>query len=468
MSALETKKAESAQAVFCAMADYIGRSRAREVMIEEAMTTNPRGRKQFEYFTDFLKRELKVRGAETMTGEKFLSKCWKERTKTPGCTLQEVKQLLTGKDKTSWEWYQSSCYIAVDLVEKLATKVDPDFRISQAGFQNLYYFRTDPEIMDKIDKIFAITKNAGIYKDRNQIPFGDINKWSPADIYLANEGAKKALSNFLKKYQNSKDLTFVTLNTFIREQINKGNLLPLSLKKADKTVALYKINFDRNLEVRNMNQLKVKSIGSNMSSAYRKWTAQNKQALALNIYLGGAPGFINIRHDVSGNNFLSEYSPPGKARGGKVGGTSQWIKAFEWVDPTFARSLDTKMRPSLNKFKAALKDPNYKPFHQEDMPFKPKSTSGTKSYIGAKGIESFRNERNFRIAFPRRKYDKDVYKDWFDKERRYLSATLVTNIVLDEVNTWFKKGDNAERYTRVIYEYATSRSSSSSPFVISK
>ena len=75
--------------------------------------------------------------------------------------------------------------------------------------------------------------------------FGDLNKWSPADIYYANKGVQAKFDNQLKLANNSKvPYTFVDLNLFIANEIDQGNLLPLSLKKQVKSVTIEPVNFD--------------------------------------------------------------------------------------------------------------------------------------------------------------------------------------------------------------------------------
>ena len=55
---------------------------------------------------------------------------------------------------------------------------------------------------------------------------------------------------------NKKGLTFTTLNGFIGELIESGELLPLSLKKQTNEVIIKKVNFDRTSELKEISKIK--------------------------------------------------------------------------------------------------------------------------------------------------------------------------------------------------------------------
>ena len=93
---------------------------------------------------------------------------------------------------------------------------------------------------------FKIANNNTKYNlEVMKIPkFGDPNKWSPADIYYASNKVKDSLAKHLSEAQKDKTYSFDQLNLFISKQIDSGDLLPLSLKKATTSVIIKKVNFD--------------------------------------------------------------------------------------------------------------------------------------------------------------------------------------------------------------------------------
>ena len=85
------------------------------------------------------------------------------------------------------KWYISSLQIAKKLINDI-NKIDPDFKIAQQGFNKIFYFRGDQDVMGNIEKLFKIANRSGY---NTQTKFGNINKWNPADIYLATDKAKR-------------------------------------------------------------------------------------------------------------------------------------------------------------------------------------------------------------------------------------------------------------------------------------
>jgi hypothetical protein len=160
----KTALLESAQALFCSIADYIGVKRTN-------LLFDP---KKYPDYTDF---RSQINEATLQAAHKNIE--------TPGVFLNELELFL----KKDTKWYISSLQIAKKLINDI-TKIDPDFKISAQGFQQIFYYRGDKEIMGTIEKLFKIANKSG-YKSQNK--FGNLNKWNPADIYLATKKAKKAL-----------------------------------------------------------------------------------------------------------------------------------------------------------------------------------------------------------------------------------------------------------------------------------
>ena len=190
----KTALAESSQALFCAVADFLGERKSDKLLdIKKYLT-----------FTDF-KRAV---------GEQVISKAEK-RIRTPGVTLSDIEEFLLKNN----DWYKSSSLIALKLVKDI-TGIDADFKLKQEGFQKLFYFRGDQEVMGNIEKLFKIA-NASPITVANQVKFGNVNKWSPADIYLATEKARKDIGDAALKAK-PKTYSFIDLNILTSNLIDSG------------------------------------------------------------------------------------------------------------------------------------------------------------------------------------------------------------------------------------------------------
>ena len=227
MSAIETKLAESAQAIFCSAADYLGASRSEQVLDFK---------KKYPTFGDFLKSEKK------------LLEIALDRVKVDA-KIKDVYDFLIKKN----DWYKSSIIIANKLVKDLK-EIDKDFKIAQEKYAggNMFYLRGDTEVMNTIAQLFKKANTSSITKKLVQeLPgfpgFTDINKWSPADIYFANETARQELKKQMQ-LANKSPYSFDLLNTAIKDLIDGGNLLPLSLKKTTSTASLMKVNFSEDVK----------------------------------------------------------------------------------------------------------------------------------------------------------------------------------------------------------------------------
>ena len=95
-------------------------------------------------------------------------------------------------------------------------------------------------------ELIAVSKRKSINNilsviNEGQVSFGDVNKWSPADIYLATDIARSKISKEIQKTK-PKTYSFIDLNILTSNLIDSGDLLPLSLKKTTKDVQLQKVN----------------------------------------------------------------------------------------------------------------------------------------------------------------------------------------------------------------------------------
>ena len=394
----KTALAESSQALFCAVADFLGERKSEKVFdIKKYLT-----------YTDF-KRAI---------GEGVVSKAEK-RIRTPGVSLSDIETFL-GKNN---DWYKSSVLIAFKLVKDI-TGVDADFKLKQEGFQNLFYFRGDQEVMGNIEKLFKIANKSPI-TEKNQVKFGNVNKWSPADIYLATDKARGDISKALQNAK-PKSYSFIDLNILTSNLIDSGDLLPLSLKKTTKTVQLQKVNFDKKDEIKALEKISLSPKKVTNWQPYKKVPFGTKgETRDMRAFLKNG-GEIKFRHDPSAKRFVAEFIGGGaEARGGSIGSIKLFCELFELVDKETSKKV--------------LKE------YQE----------GEKQYfIDLKLIENLRG----------------TDKKLFDHERGAISAINIINRIMPILKNWFTKTDQkkVDDFIKIIYQYITSRTPLSGKFIIAK
>ena len=394
----KTALAESSQALFCAVADFLGERKSDKLLdIKKYLT-----------FTDF-KRAV---------GEQVISKAEK-RISTPGVSLSDIEEFLLKNN----DWYKSSSLIALKLVKDI-TGIDADFKLKQEGFQKLFYFRGDQEVMGNIEKLFKIANSSPITV-ANQVKFGNVNKWSPADIYLATEKARKDIGDAVLKAK-PKTYSFIDLNILTSNLIDSGDLLPLSLKKTTKTVQLQKVNFDKKSEIKALEKVSLSPKKVTNWQPYKKVPFGTKgETRDMRAFLNNG-GEIKFRHDPSAKRFVAEFIGGGaEARGGSIGSIKLFCELFALVDKETSRQV-------LKEYQEGEK------LYFEDL----------------KLIENLRGK------------DKKL----FDFERGSISALNIINRIMPILKNWFTKTDKkkVDDFIRIIYQYITSRTPLSGKFVIAK
>lgn len=394
----KTALAESSQALFCAVADFLGERKSDKLLDVKKYLT----------FTDF-KRAV---------GEQVISKAEK-RIRTPGVSLSDIEEFLLKNN----DWYKSSSLIALKLVKDI-TGIDADFKLKQEGFQKLFYFRGDQEVMGNIEKLFKIANSSPITV-ANQVKFGNVNKWSPADIYLATEKARKDIGDAVLKAK-PKTYSFIDLNILTSNLIDSGDLLPLSLKKTTKTVQLQKVNFDKKSEIKALEKVSLSPKKVTNWQPYKKVPFGTKgETRDMRAFLNNG-GEIKFRHDPSAKRFVAEFIGGGaEARGGSIGSIKLFCELFALVDKETSRQV-------LKEYQEGEK------LYFEDL----------------KLIENLRGK------------DKKL----FDFERGSISALNIINRIMPILKNWFTKTDKkkVDDFIRIIYQYITSRTPLSGKFVIAK
>ena len=394
----KTALAESSQALFCAIADYIGTSATNKLFDV----------KKYPDYIEF-RKALGVGAYKTAL----------KRVITPGVAPTLIDKFLNENN----DWYQSSVLIGKKLINDI-TLIDPDYKIKAPGFQKLFYFRGDREVMGNIESLFKIANKSPVKK---QVKFGNVNKWSPADIYLASEKDKKIIKKTLSTAKPS-SFSFIELNILTSDLIDTGDLLPLSLKKTTKDVILQKVNFDKKAEIKMLKKISISPKRVTDWKPYKKVKyGQKTETRDMRIFLNNN-GEIKFRHDPSAKRFVAEFIGSGaEARAGSIGSIKVFCELLSFIDPTTSRKV--------------LKAYN----NAEDDYFKL-----------LKKIEFLR-----------------VDKKRFDFERGAISAITIINNIMPILKPWFKRTnakdvEQINDFIRIMYQYITSRTPLSGKFVIAK
>jgi hypothetical protein len=273
--------------------------------------------------------------------------------------------------------------------------------------------------MGNIENLF---KYANKQKYTSQAKFGNVNKWSPADIYLGSNKAKQTIRQNLIKAQNENYYDFPSLNSLVSNLIDSGDLLPLSLKKVTKTEPILQlVNFDRKEEIKVINKVKVKNVTDWKKYKKVKY-GQKAETRDMRIMLESG-GEIKLRHDPSAKRFVAEaIFSKAEARGGSIGSIKVFCELLAFIDKGLANS-------TLRKYKA-----------------------GEEKYFKAlEKIEYLRKD-----------------KKRFDFERGAISAIYIINEIMPDLKKFFKSGTKKDKFIRLMYEYITSRTPLSGQFVIAK
>ena len=257
----DTAVQETAAALFCAIADNVGYTEAQKIL----------NLKTYPTYTDFKQKY----------GAKIKS-TFETAINSPGVSLKMIEDLLESNNKADREFYDSSVNIANRLISDIQT-IDPDFsKIKPVNLKDIIYYRADNtgnNIMTKIGKLFG-------YANKREKFFGDINKWSPADIYLASVKADKEIEKQLKIAE--KAYNFSQLNDCINDLIDKGELIGISLKKSVKSASLYRINFTKDENQKILKGLHFASMKSD-----------NPRDVIIYFKTAGSKPYLKARHDPS-------------------------------------------------------------------------------------------------------------------------------------------------------------------------
>ena len=428
---------ETAQALFCAMADYLGQDeikKSKSLFDVKTYTT----------YLDFKTEWNRLYSKKKNSVEDI----FKNHVKSGQASFQEVDDFLT-KQKV---WYISSSNIAKKLVAEVNGLNKLHTKIKAFGWSDVFYEHKD-EIMDNISKLFEVAnekqkKNKDPKTKRKFIPFGELNKWSPADIYFATPLAKTTIEKAASTTKLDKT-TFYSLNLMISKLIDSGELLPLSLKLAPNEVTIKKVNFKRTTEWKELE----KYGGGNY-----EWTAypagnipQKPPARDLKLFLKNTNSDkdkIVIRHDASTAGIKGEILLKGmSARGGSLG-LEQILGIISLIDDGTATEIKNKFKTSNTTFKEMKK------------PIRKELTDKVK----AKGFDMKNKDDKTKEVI------NEVKKEInYDERVGQLSALNISNkiwpIIIKNI---FTEETTKSSFVRMTYAYAASMSADSAKFVIAK
>lgn len=405
-------KQESAQALFCAMADFIGAAKVESLF---DLKKYP----DYISFKDFWNKTYPTTKIENS---------FKSHVDTD-TDLKTIEKFLVDDNS----WYQSSLLIAKKLILDIDDISQKFTSIKRPSWSSIFYVRGDKNIMKSIETLFQeANENQKSLQNKgakSRVNFGDINKWSPADIYLASPKAKKSIGEMVK---NKNGLTFSKLNLFIYDLIIAGDLLPLSLKKQVREVKIQKVNFSRPEELKKIRKLK--SYGMNDWKPRSKQLKEKKQTSRdLKVYISPdkKSEYIQFEHGATAGAFkIIYFSSDMDARGGALSSP----KIF--VELTFLVDSSKSLKNWLQKYNIA--NANFKLVDKKLLNGKPKPVKGTEAG--------------------------NLYR----KQRGDLSGTEVTDVVIPDLIKYFSDQERADKTVQMLYQYITSRLDNSAAFVIAK
>lgn len=428
---------ESAQALFCALADYLGQDKIRQP--KSFFDT-----KEYKTYTEF------KTGWNQLYAKKrnSIEDVFKNHVKSGEASFEQVDKFLTEKK----DWYISSSNIAKKLVHDVNGLKKLHNKIKGFGWSDVFYEHKD-EIMNDIAKLFQVANekqksNKDSKSKKYFIPFGELNKWSPADIYFATPLAKKTIAEATSP-KNLPTTTFMSLNKMLSDLIDDGELLPLSLKFQPNEVTIKKVNFNK---TREWKEIEKYGGGEYVWKKYPETEIVEKPpARDLKLFLKNTNNEndkILIRHDSSTAGIKGEILIKGmKARGGSLG-LEQILGIIGLIKKDLPEKIQSEFQTGNRMFKEQKK-PIRKDFEQavKDAGLDIKA----KDEKSKKEITKIRKEKQ---------YDEKVGR---------LSAIYVSNVVWPLIiNNIFKDENLKDNFARMAYAYAASQSKDSAKFVIAK
>ena len=426
MAITYTAEAEGAQALFCYIADTLGTKQTNQ---------------EFKHYLNKVKKAPEFFDTyKELVNRAFSSKAVK---------TAKSKNTIIEYIKNNDDWFFSSLATAQYIINEIHTISNSFSKIKAPGWQELFYRHGDNEVMGVMATLFKSANNQSAKQDGQKF-FGDINKWTPADIYFASDTARQHFKDLSRQSETRhNNLTFAVLNESVGAMIESGDLLPLSLKKVVNDVVIKKVNFSRKKEE--------KLLANTVCTGVQKWDPMkgsfkvSKDNFQLSDYSGGRDIYITLNSNKVKGRIQIRHTPAGKGRpskgvkvilsyvgssaaGGQVVGIPLFTKIIKQVDPTFANKL------------TSVWDSNY-----------PKFEKAANKYLELGGKELYK--------FPPNSKEKKQYS----ADMGALSGLTVMNAIRPVIDNYFKqRTEKQHNVVRAIFAYTASRTISSSPFVIAK
>tara|TARA_R110000823_G_C15882749_1_gene495236 strand:- start:91 stop:1374 length:1284 start_codon:yes stop_codon:yes gene_type:complete len=424
----ETSIQESAQALFISLADGFGTAKAKQ---------------EFDWKTKYPTYEaFKYKNNESI--KKAFG-----YVNSVGVTLDNIDKYLL--QKKNLDWYKSCINTGLALITDITT-IDKDFaKLQPKGWKDIWYYRagsSGDNVMNNIATLFSIA-------NKNQSVFGQINKWSSADIYLSSSKGKSKIKEELQIASSIK-YNFTNLNELISKLIDSGDLLGVSLKKSPAVTHLYPVNFSMTANEKLLMSVKYHHIKSNNPRDMQIFFGQNGE------------NHFKIRHDPYSENLgvnlaikvevvgkysrLGSLASFGKASPSGVGLTDHWLK----VDSSVATSLANSFKAGTKKYEMGINKLN---IEYSKMIGKP----------NLKGKELKKELKNNKSPKNKTKTLYDQYQD----DRIVLSQKYIVDSYKKKIVDFFKATGpkNDMKKTNLIREwfrYTSAMNIGSGKFIIAK
>jgi hypothetical protein len=427
MAITNTPEAEGAQALFCYIADVLGAKKTAQ----EYKPYLGKVKQATEFFDKYKEIVNKAYSSGAVKTEK---------------SKDTIIKFIEKND----DWFISSLRISQYIIEEVGNISGKFQKITKPSWDNLFYRHGDDEVMGGMSKLFK-SANEEFKRASGSKFFGDINKWSPADIYFASDFGRNVLKKLNDEPETKKfNLKFAKLNQAIGNLIENGDLLPLSLKQVKKNVVIKKVNFNRSDE----EKLLAETFGQGvkpykiMTGSYE---AKNQSFKFIKPYVGGRDirvklksgnyqGDLQFRHTpASGGRPSSGFKvvlvyAGASALGGQVASFDILVEQIKINDPIFARKMADTFKKGITQF---IKDMN---IYNE--------------YGGGKMRYNSKDKK---------------MKTKFNDDAGAISALVLMNPLRKVINDYFKTpNEKVHNVVRSIFSYVASRTVNSSPFVIAK
>ena len=443
MAITNTPESEAAQALFCSIADYVGKNNINKYLNLKLYPTYANFKKAHDETIELSFKKLKTSGVSLAGIEKYMM--------------------------SNQSWYESSVIISVKLINDLSSKLKQFTKIEAPKWQDFIYARgakknknRSANTMENIEALWAIANT-------NDKQFGDVNKWSPADIYYVSDNARETVKKELdtlnvtaKKGSGkiSESYDFVDLNKLVNGLTANGELLGLSLKKVVNSAELYLYNFNRTKDEKELADIKYYGVSQQWNTKYKTGKTRDIQ-----IYFSkDQKSKLKMRHDPSDDSLgakraiKAEIEVSGNpARGGSTVSITIITNILARVDKKLSKDWLTAYDTGIANYTKGIVELN-KSYNITKGMKKAQLIARTAAKFGpAKGMTGAEQYKQYKL------------------DRIELSGEHLLNEIMPVIYKWFTGNEGNEKTERLntkvlqkFIEYASSRSPQSGKFVIAK